>query len=122
PYSVIVNHDSAPLYKFCFPFNIPPPTDTYTLSLHDALPISRISAPPAVPTRGPEPAGMALSRQARPVRPGRSRPVLRPRPLASRDPQVEGIRGPRRGRRSRPFVRANRREAGNGPRGARCRP
>src|SRR5205823_13921663 len=57
-------HYSYPSFPFFFFFNDPPPTEIYTLSLHDALPISHR---PGAGRRGPprlDPAGG--------VRPGRS--------------------------------------------------
>src|SRR5207244_9954442 len=62
---------------------------------------TRLPAPSAVPTRGPESAGMAADREARPGRPRGPRPVLRPRPSPRRgeapDPTVCTRRYPRCG-------------------------
>src|SRR5207248_9890436 len=49
-----------PSHSILFFFNAPATTEIYTLSLHDALPISRARAPPR-----------------RPCRPGRRRPSVR---------------------------------------------
>src|SRR5439155_27019094 len=40
--------DSILFDVFFFFFNAPPPTEIYTLSLHDALPISRATAGPVI--------------------------------------------------------------------------
>src|SRR6266403_6131067 len=50
PYSLVPSHPSS-LFFFFF-FNDPATTEIYTLSLHDALPISRHPAPRALCQRG----------------------------------------------------------------------
>src|SRR5205814_9551905 len=56
-----------PLFLFSFFFNAPAPTEIYTLSLHDALPICRTSS-----ARSPARCGSTPSR-ARSIRPTRAR-------------------------------------------------
>src|SRR5207244_13597399 len=46
-YVVLYTHLTHPVFLFLFFFTAPAPTELYTLSLHDALPISRTAAPVA---------------------------------------------------------------------------
>src|SRR3989442_1464323 len=78
-----------------------------------------ISAPPAVPTRGPPSARVAVPHETRIVRAGGPRPLLYPRPSSVGAPAAEGNGGPRRGGTGRALIRADRRETGHVPRGPR---
>src|SRR5438034_5297786 len=59
------------LLVFCF--NHTAPTDIYTLSLHDALPISTTWRPPTAPTRTSRARGCRATSTRRSSRPGSSR-------------------------------------------------
>src|SRR5205823_9431183 len=77
-----------PSYSISFSFNDPAPPDIYTLSLHDALPISRADAHRAPPaqrlfpglSRPLRPGARGCGRRAARLAPGDGQPAPRARP------------------------------------------